>query len=90
MQDLTHLREQIDQIDSELIELIAQRMGISREIAEYKKQVNEPIYDPHREEAMFAKLTSTGKELGLPPMVVKAIWQEIITQSRRLQQQAMK
>jgi len=47
--DLSQLREEIDQIDDQLVKLFAQRMDVSARIADYKKSQNLPIYHPARE-----------------------------------------
>ncbi|HIQ67518.1 MAG TPA: chorismate mutase, partial [Candidatus Faecousia excrementigallinarum] len=47
--DITQLREKIDNIDDQLVELFTQRMEITRDIAAYKKENNLPIYVPARE-----------------------------------------
>lgn len=47
--DITQLREKIDNIDNQLVELFTQRMEITRDIAAYKKENNLPIYVPARE-----------------------------------------
>ena len=47
--ELNELRTKIDEIDSELVRLFTERMNISGQVAEYKKQNNQPIYVPARE-----------------------------------------
>jgi len=47
--DLKELRGQIDQIDDQLVDLFAQRMAVSAQIADCKKKQNMPIYVPARE-----------------------------------------
>lgn len=47
--DITQLRRQIDDVDQQLLQLFAQRMEISSQIADYKKEQNIPIFDPVRE-----------------------------------------
>ena len=37
MRDLTELRQEIDKIDSQIVELIEKRMGISKEVGDFKK-----------------------------------------------------
>ena len=44
--DIKDLRDQIDDIDEELITLFLKRMNLSLQIAEYKKKHNLPIYVP--------------------------------------------
>ena len=47
--ELNELRNQIDEIDDELVKLFARRMGISVQIADVKKENNLPIFVPARE-----------------------------------------
>ena len=47
--DMNELREQINQIDEELVKLFSQRMQVARNIAQYKQENNLPVYDPERE-----------------------------------------
>jgi len=51
--DLTQLRNQIDNIDSELVRLFCARMDISAKVADYKKENGLPIYVPARERAIL-------------------------------------
>lgn len=47
--DINELREKIDHVDKQLIDLYTQRMTISEDIAAYKQAAGKPIYDPERE-----------------------------------------
>lgn len=47
--DINELREKIDHVDKQLIDLYTQRMTISEDIAAYKQVAGKPIYDPERE-----------------------------------------
>ncbi len=47
--NIDSLREKIDCIDDELVRLIVERMKIAKQVAEYKKTNNLPIYVPARE-----------------------------------------
>ncbi len=47
--DLSQLRENIDEIDDQLVRLFGQRMDIAAQIAEYKKENGLPILMPTRE-----------------------------------------
>jgi len=46
---LLDLRGKIDRIDDDLINLFEQRLAVSAEIAQHKRENNQPIYDPARE-----------------------------------------
>ena len=45
MKDLLELRNQIDEIDSRIVELFEQRMAISEEVAEFKIQTGKKVFD---------------------------------------------
>lgn len=47
---LEDYREKIDTVDEKLIALFAERMALSRAIAEYKKENGIPVLDASREE----------------------------------------
>ncbi|MDR3072728.1 MAG: chorismate mutase [Clostridiales Family XIII bacterium] len=48
--DLTAYRNEIDQIDQELIRLFSDRMSLAKEIGTYKQENNLALYDPQREQ----------------------------------------
>lgn len=47
--DLLEIRDQIDGIDKEIVELFEKRMQLSAEVAEYKISNNKAVLDPQRE-----------------------------------------
>ncbi len=51
-------REQIDAIDKQLVNLLNERAGHSLDIRALKPDAHMGLYDPKREEEIFAKLTS--------------------------------
>ena len=51
--DLNELRNEIDNIDSELVRLFCARMNIAAKVADYKKEKGLPIYVPARERAIL-------------------------------------
>ena len=63
--DIKDLRSQIDSIDSQMVALFCQRMGLSAQIAEYKKANGLPIYVPAREREILKDVAEkSGSELG--------------------------
>jgi chorismate mutase len=62
---LATLREQINQIDDELLTLIGQRMKIADKIGEYKRENNITILQTHRWNEILAKAFVKGDLLGL-------------------------
>lgn len=51
----TELRNQIDQIDQQLVKLFEKRMQVSTEIAEYKMANEIPVLDAQREQIVIDK-----------------------------------
>jgi len=76
------LRDQIDAIDAELVDLIAKRIEVARKIARIKKQEQLPILDGSREEAIKAKVRDLAKAEGISPHVMEEVLQLILDYSR--------
>ncbi len=60
--DIQELRQQIDSIDTELVELFGRRMDVSRDIAECKKKEGRKVYDPVREREKLAEIAEKSGE----------------------------
>lgn len=84
-ENLVHLRRQIDEIDESLLELLAKRMRISREIGIYKKEHNMPILQSPRYSEILEKRATMGSSMELSPDFVKEIVKEIHEESVRQQ-----
>lgn len=84
-ENLVHLRHQIDEIDENLLELLAKRMRISREIGVYKKEHNMPILQSPRYSEILEKRASMGGSMDLNVDFIKEIMKEIHEESVRQQ-----
>lgn len=60
--DIKELRTEIDDINTQLVELYKKRMGISAQIAEYKKENGLPIFDPIRERELLCNVSEQAGE----------------------------
>ena len=58
MKPLSELREAIEAVDQQMLELFIKRMELSKAIGEIKKEQKLPIYDATREKALFDKQKS--------------------------------
>ena len=56
--DLSTLRNEIDRIDSQLVQLYEQRMEICSQVAEYKIENGKKVFDKTREEEKLARVRS--------------------------------
>ena len=88
MRDLKELRVEIDRIDRQMVALFEERMGISREVAEYKVATGKKILDKEREqqklEAVKALTHNDFNSHG-----VEELFKQIMAMSRKLQYRMM-
>jgi len=75
--DLAEWRGEIDDIDAELLQLLARRMEISAQIGEYKKQNNVTVVQMDRWKQVLDGLMDTGQELGLSPILINKVFEAI-------------
>ena len=62
--ELKELREQIDTIDREMVDLFVKRMNCSAQVADYKRERGMRVLDPSRERALLDKVSElAGEEL---------------------------
>lgn len=86
--DLTGLREQIDAIDRQIVELYEQRMDVSRQVAEYKIETGRKVFDKEREEQKIRKVKSmTHNEFNSHG--IEELFEQIMSMSRKLQYQML-
>ncbi len=83
--ELDALRGDIDQIDHELLELLAKRMEISKRIGEYKKAHNMMVVQLGRHDTIMKERTDMGEKLGLPKIFVGRIMSAIHEESVKRQ-----
>ena len=82
---LATLRKQIDEIDNELIDLLARRMGISREIGLYKKEHGLTVVQTKRYSEILDKRGAQGALKGIDSDCIKKIFESIHEESVRQQ-----
>lgn len=84
MSELDTLREQIDQIDRQLVELFCRRMEVTQAVGEYKQARQLPVLDVEREKQVLEKKRALveGPEL---KTAVTTLYETIMGLSRRQQ-----
>jgi len=86
--DLDRLREVIDHIDDEIINLLSNRMNAAREIGEYKKGKNMTIYQNKRWNGIIDKAKIQANKSGLSEKFIvkyiKAVHDESIDQQEKI------
>ncbi len=75
--DLESYRAIIDQLDQDLVHLLATRFRYTAQIGELKANQELPASDPQRENQQMLRLTSLAQAQGIDPHLVRQIWQLI-------------
>ncbi len=78
---LATLRQQIDELDEQLLSLLAQRMRISREIGQHKKEAGMPVLQPTRYNEILQKRIQQAVDLDMSEEFMKEIMQAIHEES---------
>lgn len=82
---LESIRTRLDSIDRSIVEALAQRQQVVKEVAELKLESNSGIRDLEREERLLNKIRDYANEVGLDRYYAEHLFREIITNSVRYQ-----
>jgi chorismate mutase/prephenate dehydratase len=85
--DLNNLRQEIDNLDTEILTLINKRMKIVHNVGEFKRKTGGAIYRPEREIEILTRLNKLSKNQSglLTKDAIEAIFLEIFAVSRNLE-----
>ncbi|EGY34370.1 chorismate mutase/prephenate dehydrogenase [Aggregatibacter actinomycetemcomitans serotype e str. SC1083] len=81
MERLAELREQIDSLDQELLQLLAKRQQVVHKVGEVKQQHGLPIYVPQREAEMLQRKREAAEQMGLSPNLIEDVLRRIMRES---------
>lgn len=81
-------RRKIDELDLQILELLNARTRVVERIGAVKKEMQMPVYEPKREDAVFRNVidNNTGP---LPEAAVRRLFERIIDEMRTLQRDRM-
>jgi len=82
---LSTLRQEIDDIDTNIIKLLSRRMSLSKEIGEHKKASNMPVLQNNRYQEILKDRCALGESLGLSSGFVENIMKDIHEESVKSQ-----
>lgn len=87
METLKDCREAIDRLDSDILDLLNQRMQVVHRVGEIKNSSGAPIYRPEREIAIIERLTQLNNDTQglLNKAAIEAFYLEIFAISRNLE-----
>ena len=84
--DLDIIRQEIDQIDDQIVKLLEERMHLVEGVVAYKKASGKPILDTKREEAIFEKVRNRVEDKQYQETIV-ATFSDILKRSRDYQEE---
>lgn len=82
---LSALRKQVDDIDDELLDLLARRMGLTDEIGRFKREHNMTIVQPERYGELMHRRGLQAERLGLDADFIKSVLSTVHEESVRRQ-----
>ncbi|HUA60372.1 MAG TPA: chorismate mutase [Verrucomicrobiae bacterium] len=85
---LEEFRLKIDVIDRQIVELLNSRTRVVEEIGQVKREAQLPIYEPKREELVFANITSCNQG-PITAAGLRRIFERIIDEMRTIQRLRM-
>ena len=83
--DLGDWRSRINSIDNQILNLLNQRAEAALQIGDLKRRQDVPSYAPEREAELLARLSAAASG-PLPAAAVTAIWREIVSACRALEE----
>lgn len=78
--DMAQVREGVDEVDRQIVELLARRFGYMDAAARIKPD-REAVRDQWRKDDVQAKVCAEAERLGLPAGRLNAVWEELMEQS---------
>ncbi|MDE6010802.1 MAG: bifunctional 3-deoxy-7-phosphoheptulonate synthase/chorismate mutase type II [Muribaculaceae bacterium] len=80
-ENLTTLRRRIDQLDNELLDVLAKRMNVSREIGEYKRVHGIPVVQSGRFGDIMASRVLAARSMGMTEEFIRTVFSAIHEES---------
>ena len=81
---LNALRDQINDIDEKMLQLLEQRFAIVKEVGMVKQAANLPVKDEAREQAVLTRLRGQVTDPSLKP-AIQAIFQTFMDEAKKLE-----
>ena len=79
---ITNLRKEVNEIDTQIIELLARRFHLTGEIGKLKMEEGAEIQDKDREAELEAMYYDLSMQKGLDPEAIHRIFHKIFEESR--------
>lgn len=88
LDEMDKLRQQIDALDRQLVDMLNERAKLANKIGEVKKTLALPVYNPKRETEVMQNVMNHSKG-PMEPAAIKRLFERIIDETRRLEREHM-
>lgn len=82
---ISRVRRHIDQIDRQIVRLLARRQALSIEIGRVKQSRGLPVHIPDRENELLEVVRDEAQHLGVDLAHVEALFELVLAESKRIQ-----
>ena len=82
---LEKLREEVDEIDKKVLELLSKRKKVVEQIGKIKQEKHLVINDKNREDELIKNVIKKGQTLGHEGKYLRKLYKEIIKYSKKVQ-----
>lgn len=79
------LRNQIDDLDTQLVGLLAQRLQLTSQVGSIKHELGQPLYVPSRERALIEARREEAERQGVNPDLVEDVLRRVMRESYQTQ-----
>jgi chorismate mutase len=86
VRELARLREDIEQLDRQIVELVVQRSKLAEEAGRAKRVAGLPLLDPVREARVMETAAEYARQAGIPDAEVRQVFRLLITIARKSQE----
>lgn len=85
---LSQLRDEIDDIDQQLVDLLVHRRSVTAKVGKLKSEVGKPIFDAQREAQLIDKRRGQASEAGVNPDLIEDLLRRIMRDSYQSQDES--
>ncbi len=82
---LEALRTQIDAADARIVQAMAERLAVAREIGAVKQAAGLPVVNAEREAVVIARFVEKARAQGIPEETARTVIQSLIAAARAVQ-----
>jgi len=85
VEHLPELRRRLDDLDRELVRVVAERLAVCREVAEVKASTGASVLQPARVAQVITSRRALAEEVGVDPEFAEALFRVILAETHRIE-----